>query len=679
MKQLELDYFIDCKDFSSQLNNRSQEPLNFKFIDLFAGIGGFHLAMHELGGECVFASEINQYARKTYTVNFSKISPKLFQQNYFNEDIRTIVPEDIPDFDLLCAGFPCQPFSQAGYKRGFDDCHDSERGNLFFSIADILKVKKPKAYFLENVRGLVNHDRGKTFKLIRKILEQELGYSFYYQIVKASDYGLPQLRPRTFIIGFRDDSNCRAFSFPPKIPLKFNMSDVWKGDCSREIGFTLRVGGRGSPIEDRRNWDSYLVDGEVKQLTYIEARKMQGFPDNFEFPVSPTQAIKQLGNSVAVDAIKTVGYSVISYMNSLASNQQNMKKNKGEWSELLAFIRIIAEQKLVLANKNLEVTENYLRIKKVTGKNIPLDFLLLNKDEIEIIDHTTGETNTLTISSIIDEDKLNNLVTAIKTGKRTFSIPEFELIQNALGLTVVKLGNSSQKADIILDIENETITKADEGFNIKSYLGSKPTLFNASGNTNFIFEIQNLSPTLIDKINNINTRTKLTDRIKAIEQYGGSFHYVAPEKKTLEYNLKMVDLAMPKIIGYILLAFYKNRISAISKILDYLHEDTDLKNVIQYEDKDWLIHKVKQLLVDILLGFFAGSEWDGTYEAKGTIVVKETGTQVAFHIIDIETLKSYLFEHIKLDTPSTRRHRYGKLILESDKKLYFKLNLQLRF
>jgi len=684
VKQLELNYSFDNTASLEQQSIDDIALFNFKFIDLFAGIGGFHLAMHELGGECVFASEIDRHARKTYIQNFQKISPQLFEKGHFNEDIRNIVPDRIPDFDVLCAGFPCQPFSQAGHKRGFDDFHNSERGNLFFNIADIIEVKKPKAYFLENVRGLINHDNGKTFKLIRHILEKELGYSFYYQIVKASDYGLPQLRPRTFIIGFRDEDNLKTFSFPPKTPLKFNMSNVWGGACNREIGFTLRVGGRGSPINDRRNWDSYLVNGEVRQLTYVEARKMQGFPDNFEFPVSPTQAIKQLGNSVAVDAVKAVAQNVASYMNSKISKQHHLnmtrKQNKGEWSELLAFVRILAEQKIILSNENLELTENYFKVNKVTGKNIDLDFLLVSKDEIKIVNRKTQKViKSIQIKSLINENTLSNLVLAIKSGKRTFSIPNFEVIQNALGLTIVKLGNSYQKSDIILDIENKTINKANEGFNIKSYLGNKPTLFNASGNTNFIFQITNLSKDKIDEINNINTRTKLTDRIKAIEQSGGVFEYIAPEKKTLEYNLKMVDLAMPQIIGSILLAFYKNRISSISQIVDYIHEQTNLKESIKYEDKNWLIHKVKQLLVDILLGFFPGSEWNGTYDANGTIVVKETGNQVAFHIIELESLKSYLFQNIRLDTPSTTRHRYGKLIIENDKKLYFKLNLQLRF
>ena len=663
----------------------SQASFSFTFIDLFAGIGGFHLAMHQLGGKCVFASEIDPYARKTYIHNFQHISPQLFKEDLFNQDIRTIVPNEIPDFDLLCGGFPCQPFSQAGYKRGFDDVHNSERGNLFFNIADILEAKRPKAYFLENVRGLINHNKGKTFSKIRHVIEQDLGYSFYYQVVKASDYGLPQLRPRTFIIGFRDKSFFEEFAFPDKLPLKFNMSDVWGGNCSREIGFTIRVGGRGSNIGDRRNWDSYLVDGEVRQLSYVEARKMQGFPDNFKFPVSPTQAIKQLGNSVAVDAVRAVGKNVVSYMNSLNSNSiKNMKKtkNKGEWSELLVFIGIILKQKLLLSDFNLQPTGNFFKVTKVTGNNIDLDFLLTSKERIEVVDRSTGVTRKIAIANLINRDILDSLITQIKAGKGTFALPEFELIQNALGLTVVKGGNSSQKADIVLDIENQIVSKVNEGFGIKSFLSSKskPTLLNASGNTNFKFEVTSLSQDKVDEINAINTKkSKLTNRIKAIEEYGGVFKYIAPEKKTMLYNLKMVDSHMPEIIGSILLAFYQQRISKISHAVDYIHEKTDLKNRIQYEDKNWLVSKIKQLLVDALLGFFAGSKWNGSYEANGTIVVKKTGDQLAFHIIDLESLKSYLYNNIKLETPSTTRHRYGKLIIESDKKLYFKLNLQLRF
>lgn len=278
-----------------------------KFIDLFAGIGGFHLAFHNLGAECVFSSEWDKDARITYQHNFEKISPKLFKSGNFIGDINSVnnIAEEIPDFHILTGGFPCQPFSNAGHKKGFEDT----RGTLFFNIAEIIKVKQPEAFFIENVRGLLNHDNGKTFSVIKKTIEDELGYSFYYKVVKASDYGVPQLRPRLFMVGFRDKNI--SFEFPQPVPLKLTMSDVWEGKCSREIGFTLRVGGKGSAITDRRNWDSYLVDGKVKRLTPKEGKRMQGFPDSFEFPVSKSQAMKQLGNSVAVPAIQKVAEQII--------------------------------------------------------------------------------------------------------------------------------------------------------------------------------------------------------------------------------------------------------------------------------------------------------------------------------------------------------------------------------
>jgi DNA (cytosine-5)-methyltransferase 1 len=658
------------------------EQNKFKFIDLFAGIGGFHLAMHRLGGECVFASEIDNFARQTYQHNFKKTSPKLFDEGLFNDDIRNIMPEEIPDFDVLCAGFPCQPFSQAGQKRGFEDNHKSERGNLFFNITEIIETKRPKAFFLENVTGLIQHDDGKTFKIIRQILEKELGYSFYYQVVKASDYGLPQLRPRVFIIGFRDDGFMTGFTFPSKKPLKFTMSDVWKGNCDRKIGFTIRIGGRGSEITDRRNWDAYLVDGVVKKLSYIEARKMQGFPDEYEFPVSPTQAIKQLGNSVAVDAVEAVGKNVITYMNSLNSdNSKTMKKtkNKGEWTELLVFIKLLVEQRIFLSDETLNPTINFFNVEKVTTQNLDLEFFIINESEIEIRNKKNNEVKYINIDKIINKEILDELVNKIKSEAATFQLPDFDVIQNALGFSVIKGGNSNQKADILLDIKDDLITKENEAFGIKSYLGSNPTLLNASGNTNFIFEVINLDKSKIDEINSIDTKTKLKDRIEAIEMYGGSLKYLSPEKETMNYNLKMVDSLLPQIIGRILLAFYKNRISSIAKIVDFIHEEGELIKEIDYEDKKYLEHKIKKFLVDNLLGFFAGSKWDGTYEANGTIVMKPTGDFVAFHIIDLESLKAYLYQKIKLDTPSTTRHRFGKLILEKDNKLYLKLNLQLRF
>lgn len=279
------------------------------FIDLFAGIGGFHLAFHNLGARCVFVSEWDKAARETYQKNFEKIQPELFATDTIDQtfagDITTVVPKNIPDFDIITGGFPCQPFSQAGLKKGFSET----RGTLFFDIANIMKEKQPKAFFLENVRGLLTHDSGRTFATIRRILTEELGYSFFYKVIKASDYGVPQHRPRLFMVGFKDKTI--DFEFPEPVKLKKTMSDIFDAKVDRVVGYTLRVGGRGSGLNDRRNWDSYLVDGKERRLSPKEGLRMQGFPDDFEFSVSETQAMKQLGNSVAVPAIQATANEIL--------------------------------------------------------------------------------------------------------------------------------------------------------------------------------------------------------------------------------------------------------------------------------------------------------------------------------------------------------------------------------
>lgn len=301
-----------------------------QFIDLFAGIGGFHYAFHSHGAECVFASEWDEYARKTYKHNFKDISPGIFRDNdkWFIEDIHNVsdLPEEeikssIPDFHVLTGGFPCQPFSQVGKKLGFEDT----RGTLFHEIKKILNAKKPAAFFLENVRHLEKHDGGKTIAIIKQELNN-LDYSFFSQIVRASDFGLPTHRPRLFMVGFRGDpENKIKFNFPePKKENAFTLSDLFNGKCTydkkgtriRDIGFTLRVGGKGSRIDDRRNWEFYWVKGRLHKITVDECIKMMGFPqDQFEFPDIPqSQKMKQLGNSVAVNAVRATAEAVIKHL-----------------------------------------------------------------------------------------------------------------------------------------------------------------------------------------------------------------------------------------------------------------------------------------------------------------------------------------------------------------------------
>lgn len=659
----------------------------FKFIDLFAGIGGFHIAMQRLGGECVFASEIDENARKTYELNHKKSSPKLFKNNLFNSDIRSIAASEIPDFDVLCAGFPCQPFSQAGYKRGFDDAHNSERGNLFFYIAEILDAKRPKAFFLENVRGLATHDNGNTLKVILNILRSELGYSAYHKIVKATDYGLPQHRPRTFIIGFRDDNSIFGFNFPEKTPLKFNMSDVWEGVCEREIGFTLRVGGRGSNINDRRNWDAYMVDGQVKKIGPKEGLKMQGFPDDFEFPVSKINALKQLGNSVAVDAIQTVGNSMIEHMfyldefnNTTVNNNETMTKlNKGEWAEPYAFLKILKDKKLHLSDENLNKKEDFLDVTRVSNDNLGFDFLIFKGDKVNVRDKFTKTETTHSISDLIPKSTLDAIIKKIKTSQGTFNIPEFSVLESKVNVRFTKGGNSNQKSDIDLDFIYKGLSKKNEGLGIKSLLGAKPTLLNASSNTNFIYAVIGLGENDIDKVNSIDSTKKIQDRIKYIWQNSARLEFYKTEKDVMHYNLNMVDSSMPIIVSELLLAFFSSRYSKITDLVDYVHSKGELVKKVDYQSKEALVHKVKKLLLDYTCGFFPGSKWDGSYSSNGTIVVDETGELHGYHIVDMESFKDYLYTHTKFDTPSSSRHGFGKLYSEKNKRQYFKLNLQLRY
>ncbi len=272
-----------------------------KFIDLFAGVGGFRLAFESLGAECVFSSEIDKFACETYKANFGEIP---------HGDITKIDAKDIPNFDILCAGFPCQPFSQAGKRKGFDD----ERGTLFDEIIRIVEYHEPKAILLENVKGLVNHDGGRTLILIvSKLLDA--GYNVKYECLRACDYGLPTLRPRIYFVCFKDSLNLKNFQWPEKIPLKFTMSDVLKEPCLRDIGLTIRKGGFRSGINDRHNFDSYrMKDNSVRRLNLYGMKMMMGFPDDFKFPVSKTQAMKQIGNSVAVDVIRLIGEQMMKAM-----------------------------------------------------------------------------------------------------------------------------------------------------------------------------------------------------------------------------------------------------------------------------------------------------------------------------------------------------------------------------
>lgn len=294
---------------------------NIKFIDLFCGIGGFRVAMDEtclendINPQCVFSSDIDKYCQDSYELNFG--------ERPFG-DITKIDANEIPDHDILFAGFPCQPFSIIGQMKGFEDT----RGTLFFHIAEILSVKKPKAFILENVKQLVGHDGGKTLKTILESLKN-LGYHVQYTVLNALDYGLPQKRERIIIVGHREPI---LFSFPSpirpfkplseiiekKVDKKHFASDyirvkrkeshksayklaIWHENksgniCSYPYSCALRAGA---------SYNYLLVNGE-RRLTPREMFRLQGFPDSYQIINNESQARKQAGNAVPVNMVKAV-------------------------------------------------------------------------------------------------------------------------------------------------------------------------------------------------------------------------------------------------------------------------------------------------------------------------------------------------------------------------------------
>jgi len=334
-------------DYKKDVPFPEPKTSKFKFIDLFAGIGGFRIAMQSLGGKCVFTSEWDEQAKKTYEANFGEVP--------FGDITKDETKKFIPDgFDVLCAGFPCQAFSIAGKRGGFEDT----RGTLFFDVAEIIKRKQPKAIFLENVKGLINHDKGKTLKTILNVLRNDLGYFVPDpQVLNAKNFGVPQNRERIFIVGFRGDLGIDSFEYPSPtkktatfedvkeenvVSVKYYLSDTYlntlinhkKRHESKGNGFGYEIipdngtanavvcGGMGR--ERNLVYDDRLEDftpithikGDVnrqgiRKMTPREWARLQGYPDSFIIPVADASAYKQFGNSVAVPAIKATANEII--------------------------------------------------------------------------------------------------------------------------------------------------------------------------------------------------------------------------------------------------------------------------------------------------------------------------------------------------------------------------------
>lgn len=313
---------------------------NTTFIDLFAGLGGFRIALESLGAKCVYSNEWDKFAKEVYYNNFGDIP---------DDDITKVDERLIPDHDILCAGFPCQSFSISGKQKGFDD----DRGNLFFDIVRIIKYKKSKIIFMENVKNLVSHNNGKTLLTIKNEI-QKLGYSFYYKVLNATDYGIPQKRERIYIVCFRNDLNIKNFKFPEPIELIKHLEDLLLEDNQIPQNFYINrddiiikniedneysnksiklgivnKGGQGERIYSTKGvaitlsaygggifskTGGYLIDGKYRKLMPRECARIMGYPDDFKIIDNKNQAYKQFGNSVVIDVLQYIAIQIAKHI-----------------------------------------------------------------------------------------------------------------------------------------------------------------------------------------------------------------------------------------------------------------------------------------------------------------------------------------------------------------------------
>lgn len=306
------------------------------FIDLFAGLGGFRIALESLGAKCVYSNEWDRFAQEVYKENFGD-TPE--------GDITKVDEKTIPDHDILCAGFPCQAFSISGKQRGFED----SRGTLFFDVARIVKEKKPKIVFMENVKNFAQHDGGRTLGVVKTTMEQ-LGYTFFYKVLNSVEYGVPQKRERIYMVCFRNDLDVHEFNYPKPFPLKRHVEDLLlddenlpdylytrrtdiqyngvKDDVYSNKSIRLGIvnkGGQGERIYSTKGiaitlsaygggtfakTGGYLVNGIPRKLHPRECARLMGYPDSYIIAKNKNQAYKQFGNSVVIDVLQLIAVEI---------------------------------------------------------------------------------------------------------------------------------------------------------------------------------------------------------------------------------------------------------------------------------------------------------------------------------------------------------------------------------
>jgi type II restriction enzyme len=352
--------------------------------------------------------------------------------------------------------------------------------------------------------------------------------------------------------------------------------------------------------------------------------------------------------------------------------------NKGEWSEIYALFKLLGDKKLFTGDADLnKVEEIFYPIIKIIRNEIGGEFKYEIDGDLVIV---SGGNEVLRIPVLTFTEQSAKLLNTIKGSTGSFSIPEIEDFMSSINCKSIK-AKSSTKTDILIVIHDQRMNQTAElSFSIKSQLGGDATLLNAGKTTNFIYKIENFNPTEIDvnNINEIDTRSKIKDRIIAIKNLGGELRFHTLEKDIFKNNLVLIDSLLPEILAEILKSFFTSNSSTIQ----CLSKDINTNNPLNYDTQythAFYEYKLKRFLTDVALGMTPSKVWTGTYDATGGyLIVKENGEIICYHIYNRNQFEDYLFNNTKLETASSTRHEFGSIYKENG-QFFFKLNLQIRF
>ena len=708
-----------------------------KCIDLFAGIGGIRLGFDNAFGadlKTVFVSEWDENAQKTYKANFS-------DDFEISGDITKIAEQDIPSFDICLAGFPCQAFSLAGQKKGFDDNYKGmSRGTLFFDVARICAKHKPKVIFCENVKGLTIHDKGRTFEIITETLK-EIGYTPFQAILNSRDFGVPQNRERIYIVAFRNDIAPKEFHFPSPldsskrikdiieenpVPAKYYLSNTYMETLKRHkarheakgngFGYEIRdlndvagaivCGGMGRErnlIVDLRQKDltptthikgTINSDG-IRKMTPREWARLQGFPDDFKFVLADVHLYKQFGNSVTVPVIEAIAKEIKKVLNNnMTTTIHGKKLNKGEWAEFYVMLKLLGEGKLYTANqllqKNLKVYLDVLKVLRQEDEHQVLEYILdETKSYVTIKAQKTGVVlATLPSSAFYDNAQL--LFDGIKKQKGN-SVPAPNSVCDFAKIIYVSKPKAPAvkalkkqfggKNDIFIEVHDaQTAIVSIMGFSIKSKFGQNPTLFNAGSSSQFLYKLKGCNDTLMQEFNAITEKggRGWAKCREYLKTHNILMEFEKTQNPTYSDNLFLVRESMAKIMAWCV----KDRLIDSNDSYDVKEtiERMSICNPLNISNPQIYYEKaIKDFLITVFTGMTACKPWDGKEQVNGGyIVVMDDGDILCYHSNDRESFRDYLYRNTFFEYVSTDKYSWSRIIKNED-GYYLPLNISIRF